>query len=255
MVPFTLYGKGHHLDLLGEGRWSMQKETEHIEVIMANRRYLYRLLQTIFGNEPSPALLEQLSVNHTQQALRLFYDPGISEVDSYLELLDGIADNWTDDPEPFLDRLSYEYTRIFYGPGTLPSPPWESVYVNGEQVLFQEATLRVRQIYVNHHFLPKGYPNEPDDHIALELDFMYNLASQTQEEFVAGDTDSVIELLRVQQQFLREHLLRWVDSFAKGLKKVENPLLYPESAAFTAYYLKSDDSVISELLAFLDQLQ
>ncbi|MCB8816455.1 molecular chaperone TorD family protein [Desulfosporosinus shakirovi] len=72
-----------------------------------------------------------------------------------------------------------EYTRLFIGPTKLPVPPWESVYVSKERLLFQESSLKVRQrqCYLNYNFLPAKYRSEADDHIALELDFMYNLSS------------------------------------------------------------------------------
>lgn len=62
---------------------------------------------------------------------------------------------------------------MFIGPRELPAPPWESSYLNEDKLLFQEETLQVRMSYLKYNFIPKNYPHEADDHIALELDFMY----------------------------------------------------------------------------------
>jgi TorA maturation chaperone TorD len=225
----------------------MNKRQEYLEIILTNRSYLYQLLQAAFGTEPTKELFCQITSTHTQKAIELFYGSGIPEVTIFLALLKQTAAELSEHPEICINHLTDEYTRIFYGPDTLPAPPWESVFTTGQQVLFQEKTLSVRKVYVQHGYLPKGYPNEADDHLAYELDFMFRLASQTQDCVASGQFTEAKVTIEAQQRFLKEHLLRWVGKFAERLCECDRQFFYPHCALFLAFYLSADFETLSWL--------
>ncbi len=146
------------------------------------------------------------------------------------------------------ERARSEYTRLFIGPAKLPAPPWESVYVLKERLIFQESTLKVRQCYLNYNFLPVHYRSEPDDHIALELDFMYNLSSLLEISFQEGKMRRASEILKDQKDFLEEHLLVWVPQFVSDLKTSTSHPLYRGVADMLNEFLQVDSTVIDEIL-------
>jgi TorA maturation chaperone TorD len=230
----------------------MNERLEQTEIVIANRSYLYQLQQGIFGSEPTVGLLTQVTSKHTQQAIELFYDPDTPEVKNFLTLLERTADALSKQVDILIDNLSSEYVRLFYGPDVLPAPPWESVYATGQQVLFQESTLNVRRAFVKWGYLPQGYPNEPDDHLAYELDFMYNLAKQTHERFIAGEYTKAKATLEDQQLFLQDHLLKWVGKFSERLQEFKEQNFYSQCAEFLVFFLKSDNDVLAELLQELE---
>jgi TorA maturation chaperone TorD len=231
----------------------MREEREQVEIILANRSYLYQLLQVIFGSEPDENLLTQVVSTHTEQAIQLFYEPSVPEVTRFLNLLGDLRDELFTRKDSPIDRLSSEYTRLFLGPTTLPAPPWESVYVTSGQILFQEVTLNVRKAYARRHFLPKGYPNEADDHLALELDFMFHLATQTHQCFMRSDHEGALERLQEQKQFLSEHLLVWTGRFAEKLKALETRYFYPQCAEFMVFFLGTDSDVLAEVSQLIEE--
>ncbi|HHY27620.1 MAG TPA: molecular chaperone TorD family protein [Desulfitobacterium dehalogenans] len=229
----------------------MTTQDDGIAIILANRHYLYQLLQHIFGIEPNQELLDIATNQHTQEALELMLDEEHCDLNTYLALLTELRQALFTDPIPTLDKLTSEYTSLMIGPHKLPAPPWESVYVTKERALFQESTLKVRRTYLNYQFLPANYPHEADDHLAFELDFMAHLAKLTLERFDEQTIDQVKKLLDDQKTFLQNHLLVWVGDFAEDIQKSKTHHFYPQMAALTKLFLETDNLVLDELLSLV----
>lgn len=84
--------------------------------------------------------------------------------------------------EALADQLKADYARLMAGVGRMPAPPWGSVYMDGDRLLFSEDTLHVRQYYERHGMKLKAKYAEPDDHIGLELEFLSYLLEQGKKE-------------------------------------------------------------------------
>lgn len=67
------------------------------------------------------------------------------------------------------EPLTQAWQRLFVGPYALPSPPWGSVWLDRENVLFGESTLSLRQWMRENdiHFVVAQ--NEPEDHFGSLL--------------------------------------------------------------------------------------
>ena len=226
----------------------MSQQNDAVAILIANRSYLYRLLQRIFGGEPQMEVLTIAADSHTEEALKLLLQEDEHLFEEAFKVLEQVALALQDKPEQILDKFNSEYTYLFIGPNALPAPPWESVYLSKEKALFQESTLRVRQAYLKYKFLPANYPREADDHLALELDFMAHLSQIAQEHFENGQIEEMKEILADQKAFLNDHILLWIDDFAKDIQKSKTHYLYPAMAELTRHYLKIDAALIEELL-------
>ena len=226
----------------------MSQQNDAVAILIANRSYLYRLLQRIFGGEPQMEVLKIAADSHTEEALKLLLQEDEHLFEEAFKVLEQVALALQDKPEQILDKFNSEYTYLFIGPNALPAPPWESVYLSKEKALFQESTLRVRQAYLKYKFLPANYPREADDHLALELDFMAHLSQIAQEHFENGQIEEMKEILADQKAFLNDHILLWIDDFAKDIQKSKTHYLYPAMAELTRHYLKIDAALIEELL-------
>lgn len=227
----------------------MTSQDDGIAIILANRHYLYQLLQHIFGNEPNQELLDIATNQHTQEALELILDEEKYNLNAYLGLLTELRQGLATDVDGTLDKLTSEYTTLMIGPNKLPAPPWESVYVTKERALFQESTLKVRRKYLEYQFLPANYPHEADDHLAFELDFMAHLAKLTLESFDDQNINNIKKLLDDQKAFLEEHLLDWIGDFAKDIQESKTHHFYPQMAILTEQFLQTDNLVLDELLS------
>lgn len=113
-------------------------------------------------------------------------------------IAEGMADN---QPE----MLAEAYQRLFVGPYALPAPPWGSVYLDKESVLFGDSTLRLRQwLRVNGIEAQRDH-NEPEDHIGTLLMMAAWLAEEQQQAMVTG--------------LLAEHVLPWAPRYLELLQQ------------------------------------
>lgn len=94
--------------------------------------------------------------------------------------------------------LEQEFQRLFLGPHALPAPPWGSVYLDEESVVYGESTLALRAWLRQRGIAPALATNEPEDHCGLLL-----LLSA----WLAENAPSSLDTL------LKEHLLPWAPRF------------------------------------------
>ena len=123
-----------------------------------------------------------------------------------LALLAAFCKSW----EPaMLGRLTWDFNRLFVGPGEMRAAPWESVYRSKTKLTFQEPTLAVRALYERFGFESPAIHREPDDHLALELDFLGALSGLAAEAARDGDGEQLAACFEGQKLFLEQHLLAW----------------------------------------------
>ena len=201
-----------------------EEKKEVIEVLLANRLYLYSLLYKCFGREPDSAELELLCSEQTGEGFRL---------------LGGSV----------LEQVKSEYMQLFVGPDRLVAPPWESVYRGEDAMLFQQSTLEVREIYGRYGMQAESYRRVPDDSLALELAFMTELAQRAMNAFQNGESEELIRNLRGSQEFLQKHLLRWIPKFLERMAGAPSELLYPKLSLILDSFLKKDEESLAEILA------
>jgi len=224
----------------------MSVDQKDISAVLANRQFLYALFGRILGEEPTAELVDLLGSGQTALEFSLF-GPAEGDYARFLAAIDGLVA----EGEEGLSRLSGEYTYLFIGPHVLPSPPWESVHVSGVRQIFQERTLEVRNFYRSMGFLPASYPSVADDHIAIEMNFMAELAGQSLEAYQAGAEGRLGYLLERQQAFLKEHVLDWIRAFGDGLglQKRTGPF-YQLAAQAAAYFCEQDRILLEELMVY-----
>lgn len=67
------------------------------------------------------------------------------------------------------EPLETAWQRLFIGPAALPAPPWGSVWLDRENVLFGDSTLALRQWMREHQIAWETAHNEPEDHFGTLL--------------------------------------------------------------------------------------
>ncbi|MBO8134810.1 Tat proofreading chaperone DmsD [Dickeya fangzhongdai] len=96
------------------------------------------------------------------------------------------------------ETLSVAWRRLFNSGEEVPAPPWGSVYLDRQNVLFGDSTLALRRWLRDLGIEPRCDRHEPEDHIGL----MLMLAAWCAE----NQPDSLAELLT-------EHLLPWATRY------------------------------------------
>ena len=214
---------------------------EEIHADIAARQYVYGLFQTLFNNDPSEQLFEAVDVAFTKEALDLALPEETyrAEVEEFLQGFSEYSKQ--------LPVLKKDYAAAFVGPHDLPAPPWESVYASGKRLLFQVSTLEIREIYRSQGLLPEQYPHVADDHIALELDFMANLAKRMQDAYVAQNAQALVEARGISASFLEGHLLKWIPSFTDDLATWKQDSWYTLAAKLLVAFIKADQRFLDRL--------
>ena len=114
-----------------------------------------------------------------------------------------------------LEELKLDYTRLFIGlPKTL-SPPYESVYLGKDHILFESYTLEVRGFYQQFNLHVDHLNKIPDDHIGLELYFCASLCQMCADALELDGNQIPLQekYQRALKKFLHGHLLQWIDLF------------------------------------------
>lgn len=92
------------------------------------------------------------------------------------------------------DAVRDDHFRLFRGPAAVAAPPWASVHLSPEKLLFEDETFAVREAYARHGLAAPLLNREPDDHIALELEFCATLLSRSLDADEASDADAAAAL-------------------------------------------------------------
>ena len=219
---------------------------EIMEVLLANRLFLYSLMHKLFGGEPDQELLNILTSDSTCEAYGLLAEEENDIMARACKFLTELRED-IQNPE-YVDRVKNEYTVLFIGPAKLIAPPWESVYRNKQEMLFQESTLAVREFYRKFNMLPENYLRVPDDGLALELHFMAKLSQKALDALQGDRLDWLKYYLQGQNIFLANHLLVWIPMFLERMAGAATDYLYPQMCLILDDFLKKDKKVVEELL-------
>lgn len=126
-----------------------------------------RILGTLFYHSPESSAVQRL-LPWLQQGLK--DDPFLAEN----------AEKWSACFQQAIEQnqLSEQYQQLFIGPNVLLAPPWGSVYLDKESVLFGSSLTELRQFLFVQQITPQGRANEPEDHFGLMLYLSAYLAEQ-----------------------------------------------------------------------------
>ncbi|WP_374182855.1 Tat proofreading chaperone DmsD [Klebsiella variicola subsp. variicola] len=97
------------------------------------------------------------------------------------------------------ESLPEAWQRLFIGPWALPAPPWGSVWLDKESVLFGDSTLALREWMRTNGIALDAERNEPEDHFGTLLLLAAWLCETEQDALFA--------------QLLAWHLLPWSGRF------------------------------------------
>jgi TorA maturation chaperone TorD len=142
------------------------------------------------------------------------------------------------------DALLLDYSRLFLGPFEIPAKPYGSVYLDGEKVVMGDSTLQAMALYREGGFeLGEDFQEMPD-HVAVELEFLYQLSFQLGQAETADERAALIALKR---RFLAEHLGRWVGTLSEAIRTGAETGFYKQLASLTERVINEDLQELKEL--------
>lgn len=174
--------------------------------------YLFNLLRQVFLKEPTKDLVNDLAKIDPP-------DKTYDEIDYGLKLMIDSTRKNGNRLDEWLEELAIEYARLFIGPKNPPAVPYASFYLSESHLLITDETIDVRKRYLEAGMAVKELYSIPDDHIGIELEFIYYLTQKIIELFEQGQQEEASRLFEIRSDFLKEHMASWVLSFVDKIRE------------------------------------
>lgn len=226
----------------------MEEHVQATEAILQNRCLLLLLFRRAFVQEPDEELLSLLAADEAVDAVELFAADGTG-LAALAKTLRALQSKRSD--AEFADAVRAEYTRMFIGPQKIVAPFWESVYLDPRELLFLESTADVRKRYEAEGYRVGTGVHEAEDSLALQLDFIGQLAQRTLQALRQGDHGEYARLLDAQLSFERDHMLTWLPQFAQRAQNAPTAHLYPALCTGISQFVLFDEALLEALAADL----
>lgn len=228
----------------------MKWTIEELQTLNAARLFVYDILRRFYIAEPSKEYLKVIVENNLFSDFPFAEDSegireALDEINTYFQLHDPLTSSID------FENLHWDYTRMFIGPFEVLTPPWESFYVEKNSLLFQKTTLQIREFYSKHGLTTVKENIEPDDHIGMELDFVYQLINRTIVQLEKMDSTTLITtkwLLEEQSKFLNDHLLTFVPKLSAKIIDHAETSFYRGLAKLLIHFIQLDSKLLKELL-------
>ena len=214
-----------------------------------SRGNVYSFLSKIYETEVTVDFLKQLSGNDFLSQLNTMgQDEGFKLLETYLR---GIAGR---DLQKVRLELAVEYANLFLGLRGGVYHPSESAYLTTTHFIMQQPRDAVMAEYRKALVgKVKEWP-EPEDHVAMELQFMAHLCGRTEEAGKGAKKDEARKLLETQRDFLDKHILVWVPKLAEDIIKSTTVEFYRALAKITKGFIELDRQAIDDLIKEIDRM-
>lgn len=189
---------------------------------LTEEKHIFKLLKHIFWAEPSSDFLKDVAAMepiHEDDEL----DKGLNQIVSAVRGNKDRLDQYT-------EELAVEFARLFIGPRNPFAMPYASYYLSESKTMMSDVTIEVRKMYLDAGMAVKELYSLPDDHIAIELEFLQYLAERIIELFEKRNREEASLLYEMQGNFLKDHFSKWVTSFADNIIASTNEDFYRGAA-------------------------
>lgn len=211
---------------------------KNIEQWLKERQIIYSIMSLIYRGDLKIGLE---ILNNTSMLINFsIYSENLQISKVAKEVIEEIEDH--QDNDAYLKLLYEDYNALFVGPNDLLAPLWESVYRSNDRLLFGDSELEVRNLYSSIGL--SVTPREPADSLALELSFISRLCELEINYF----SNDILTNLLIQQNFLKDHLLNWVPSWADDVCKFSKTKFWSGFAIVTKSFLIDDFNRVEEIL-------
>jgi TorA maturation chaperone TorD len=156
-----------------------------------------------------------------------------------------------------LTDLAAEYASLFLAAGKLGDRrivfPCESAYFTTPPRNFGDPYHEVIDAFKSVGYEKPRNFLDPEDHIATELDFMAHMSRQVRISIQEEKYDYAIRYLKLQREFLRDHLLRWVGKLCSAILQVAQNEFYQSIATITNGFVMMDEHIIDQMVKILSK--
>ena len=193
---------------------------------MQGELYLYHLLRRLFLSEPTRKLLDEIGA--------LPVPPEGELPTQWITLMINAVQSNAPRRDAWLEELAVEYARLFIGPIKPLAVPYASFYLSESHQLMTDETVEVRGRYLEAGMALKELYSVPDDHIGIELEFLYYLTKEAFALQRQGYEREAVTLEAMKTDFLADHMAQWVPDFASQVASTTQQDFYKGTALLLA---------------------
>jgi anaerobic sulfite reductase subunit A len=213
------------------------------ERINTGRAFVYSYLSRAFKREIDQDFLDHLT--DVGRAIKLLAGSQKSaELTKGAELLEAFmfstAKMKANEKRALITDLKVEYTNLFLGIGEDTVHLVESSYLDKGRLRYEEPRQNARDAYQSLGFRKDSWFLEPEDHLALELEFMAMMCNWTAVTIGKKDFANAIAYLTLQKEFLRDRIMGWIPAMCKRLKRKARSDYYKSLAYLTDGFVTLD---------------
>jgi TorA maturation chaperone TorD len=215
-----------------------------------NRKNLYSFLARVYAKEVDVEFLRGLKEKR-EFFLASAHDSEVQEAefaDGFRELAEYAGTLRDDELEKARLELAVEYAGVFLGAWKGVAHPSESAYKTEGHLIMQKPRDEVLAKFRSMGLQKSEDFPEPEDHVALELQFMAHMSEKTGNALRDGKYADARKYLEIQKDFLKTHLGWWVPKLTRDIVKVARQNFYKAIAKITDGYIRIDKSILDELL-------
>ncbi len=195
-----------------------------------------RMLAALHDREPDVELAGELRTAGFPRSLTLPLEDGAAREAVYI-MEQSLALLPPDADDKILDELAADYASIYLN-YNIGASPEESVWLDEDSLICQNAMFQVRQWYESYGLEAPDWRTRPDDHLVYQLQFIAHLLELDEEHHT----------LEQAARFMDEHLLRWLGSFAERVMQRCDTPWFAGAAGLTAAYTEELRDFLAEIL-------
>ncbi|MGE0918105.1 TorD/DmsD family molecular chaperone [Trichlorobacter lovleyi] len=195
------------------------------------KNYIFRLLAQIFSVEPDLKLLHEVAKIDL---------PEKGNLEGVRQLVESVRSS-KDSLETFQEELAIEFARLFIGPIKALSIPYASWHLSDSRQLMTDETVEVRQRYLDAGMVVRELYRVPDDHVAIELEFLSYLTAEMIEAHAVGNSKRIGELQKIQDDFVTEHMQKWIPGFVDSIDRSDIHPFYKGAALLLEEVIMSQE--------------
>jgi TorA maturation chaperone TorD len=204
-----------------------------------NRLCFYRFLSTLFSQPLEKENIEQLFHQDYIAAFRASFTD-LNDTPAFNAWISFIQNHFQQDTDSLYQMLALEFTRLFRGlySHSGPRPPYEAVYVSEHPEMALPILRQVSQFYKKLGLI--FHLKERADFIGLEMDLMRYLVEEERKARETENHDEMMKYLVLEQEWLQDHMLRWIPMFCEELHNHASIDFYKSITAIASQYLHDD---------------
>ncbi|EGR2446777.1 TPA: molecular chaperone TorD [Vibrio cholerae] len=214
---------------------------QELKILNEKRAEIYWWLSSLFFKE----LSEQDIARYHSAEVRTFLS-GLADEQSLSREVKHLVEalNRLQDRQDAQLELAADFCDLFLKSDRDSALPYASVYTD-QGLLNGKPAQQMRELLGAHGVKVEQNLNEPEDHLAIQLDFLAHLAiSANQIEHSA----QLSIALQAQSDFISQHLLTWLPAFAERCTQFDAFGLYSAAARLALAFIQQDKHCLDELI-------